>query len=188
MEIARACSGLGSPTRLAARPPIEAWSPHATLRPAPGPLGWLDTAAPMRDARPECGPFSTSFGSSLAGFWLALAYVLAGLILCITIIGIPFGVQSFKLAGYALWPFGRVLVPSPTRLKGLSVIANILWFILAGWWLALAHLLTGILLCHRYPPRRSRLQDGGCRPGSLRQGDRANHRPCPAHAGCDQRF
>lgn len=83
----------------------------------------------------------------LAGFWLALAYVLAGLILCITIIGIPFGVQSFKLAGYALWPFGRVLVPRPTRLKGLSVIANILWFILAGWWLALAHLLTGILLC-----------------------------------------
>lgn len=83
----------------------------------------------------------------LAGFWLALAYVFAGLILCITIIGIPFGVQSFKLAGYALWPFGRVLVPSPTRLKGLSVIANILWFILAGWWLALAHLLTGILLC-----------------------------------------
>lgn len=83
----------------------------------------------------------------LAGFWLALAYVLAGVILCITIIGIPFGVQAFKLAGYALWPFGRVLVPSPTRLKGLSVIANILWFILAGWWLALAHLLTGILLC-----------------------------------------
>jgi uncharacterized membrane protein YccF (DUF307 family) len=58
----------------------------------------------------------------LAGLWLALAYVVAGLILCITIIGIPFGVQSFKLAGYALWPFGRVLVPSPTRLKGLSVV------------------------------------------------------------------
>jgi uncharacterized membrane protein YccF (DUF307 family) len=83
----------------------------------------------------------------LAGFWLAIAYVVAGLLLCITIIGIPFGVQSFKLAGYALWPFGRVLVPSPTRLKGVSAVANILWFILAGWWLALAHLLTGILLC-----------------------------------------
>jgi uncharacterized membrane protein YccF (DUF307 family) len=83
----------------------------------------------------------------LAGLWLAIAYVVAGLILCITIIGIPFGVQSFKLAGYALWPFGRVLVPSPTRLKGFSVVANILWFVLAGWWLALAHLLTGILLC-----------------------------------------
>jgi uncharacterized membrane protein YccF (DUF307 family) len=83
----------------------------------------------------------------LAGFWLAIAYVLAGLLLCVTIIGIPFGVQSFKLAGYALWPFGRVLVPSSTRLKGLSVVANILWFVLAGWWLALAHLVTGILLC-----------------------------------------
>ena len=76
----------------------------------------------------------------LAGLWLAIAYVVAGVILCLTIIGIPFGVQSFKLAGYALWPFGRMLVPSPTRLKGLSVVANILWFVLAGWWLALAHL------------------------------------------------
>jgi uncharacterized membrane protein YccF (DUF307 family) len=83
----------------------------------------------------------------LAGIWLALAYVLAGVLLCITIIGIPFGVQSFKLAVYALWPFGRALVPSNSRHKGLSVIANILWFVLAGWWLALCHLLTGIALC-----------------------------------------
>jgi uncharacterized membrane protein YccF (DUF307 family) len=83
----------------------------------------------------------------LAGIWMAIAYVLAGAILCITIIGIPFGLQSFKLAAYALWPFGRALVPSPRRLKGLSAIANILWFILAGWWLALGHLFTGILLC-----------------------------------------
>lgn len=83
----------------------------------------------------------------LAGLWLMIAYVVAGLLLCITIIGIPFGVQSFKLAGYALWPFGRELVPSPTRLKGLSVVANVLWFVLAGWWLALVHLVTGILLC-----------------------------------------
>jgi uncharacterized membrane protein YccF (DUF307 family) len=83
----------------------------------------------------------------LAGLWLAGAYAIAGLLLCITIIGIPFGVQAFKLGGYALWPFGRVLVPSPTRLKGLSVVANVLWFVLAGWWLALTHLVTGILLC-----------------------------------------
>jgi uncharacterized membrane protein YccF (DUF307 family) len=83
----------------------------------------------------------------LAGIWLALAYAVAGILLCITIIGIPFGVQAFKLAVYALWPFGRVLVPSPTRLRGFSVVANILWFVLAGWWLALAHLVTGILLC-----------------------------------------
>jgi uncharacterized membrane protein YccF (DUF307 family) len=73
----------------------------------------------------------------LAGLWLAIAYVVAGVLLCITLIGIPFGVQAFKLAGYALWPFGRTLVPSFTRLKGLSAIGNILWFVLAGWWLAL---------------------------------------------------
>jgi uncharacterized membrane protein YccF (DUF307 family) len=83
----------------------------------------------------------------LAGIWMALGYVVAGLLLCITIIGIPFGVQAFKLAGYALWPFGRALVPSESRSKGLSVIGNVLWFVLAGWWLALGHLFTGILLC-----------------------------------------
>jgi uncharacterized membrane protein YccF (DUF307 family) len=83
----------------------------------------------------------------LSGIWVAIAYVIAGVILCITIIGIPFGMQAFKLAGYALWPFGRALVPSSTRNVGLSVIGNILWLILAGWWLALGHLITGIALC-----------------------------------------
>jgi uncharacterized membrane protein YccF (DUF307 family) len=83
----------------------------------------------------------------LAGIWMAIAYVIAGVLLCITIIGIPFGLQAFKLAVYALWPFGRALVPSPRRMKGLSVVGNILWFILAGWWLALGHLFTGVLLC-----------------------------------------
>lgn len=83
----------------------------------------------------------------LAGVWLAIGYLIAGAILCITIIGIPFGMQAFKLAGYALWPFGRALVPSAGRNRGLSIIGNILWFILAGWWLALEHLAVGILLC-----------------------------------------
>ncbi len=83
----------------------------------------------------------------LAGVWLAIGYAVAGIILCVTIIGIPFGVQSFKLAGYALWPFGRALVPRADRMTGLSVIGNILWFVLAGWWLALEHLVVGILLC-----------------------------------------
>jgi uncharacterized membrane protein YccF (DUF307 family) len=83
----------------------------------------------------------------LAGIWLAIEYVIAGVILCITIIGIPFGVQSFKLAGYALWPFGRMLIPAKTRHKGISVIGNILWLVLAGWWLALSHLILGCLLC-----------------------------------------
>jgi uncharacterized membrane protein YccF (DUF307 family) len=83
----------------------------------------------------------------LAGVWLALAYVVAALLLAITIIGLPFAKQSFKLAGYALWPFGRTLIPAETRHKGISVVGNILWLVLAGWWLALAHLLTGCLLC-----------------------------------------
>jgi uncharacterized membrane protein YccF (DUF307 family) len=83
----------------------------------------------------------------LAGVWLALGYVLAAILLALTIVGLPFAKQSLKLAHYALWPFGRALVQSPTRFKGLSVVGNVLWFVLAGWWLALAHVATGIALC-----------------------------------------
>ena len=82
----------------------------------------------------------------LSGFWMALAYSVAGVLMCITIIGIPFGIQAFKLAGYALWPFGRALAPTG-RHPGLSVLGNVIWFILAGWWLAIGHLLTGVALC-----------------------------------------
>jgi uncharacterized membrane protein YccF (DUF307 family) len=81
-----------------------------------------------------------------AGVWMTIAYVIAGLVMCITIIGIPFGVQSFKLAGFALWPFGRTLIPTG-RHQALSVIGNVLWFIFAGWWLALGHVITGVILC-----------------------------------------
>ena len=83
----------------------------------------------------------------LAGVWLALGYLVAAVLLAITIIGLPFAKQSLKLGGYALWPFGRALVQSPTRHKSLSVIGNVLWFVLAGWWLALGHLFTGIAVC-----------------------------------------
>jgi uncharacterized membrane protein YccF (DUF307 family) len=80
-----------------------------------------------------------------SGFWLAVGYVIAGLIMCILIITIPFGVQAFKLAGFALWPFGRVVVKRSDAGAG-SVIGNVLWLVFAGWWLALAHLLTAIPL------------------------------------------
>lgn len=83
----------------------------------------------------------------LAGIWLAISYLIAAVLLAITIIGIPFAVQSFKLAGYALWPFGRVLARTRTRHGILRVIGNVLWFVLAGWWLALEHLIAGVLLC-----------------------------------------
>jgi uncharacterized membrane protein YccF (DUF307 family) len=83
----------------------------------------------------------------LAGFWLALGYLLAAILLAITIVGLPFAKQSLKLGRYALWPFGRALVQSPDRFVALSAIGNVLWFVLAGWWLALGHILTGVALC-----------------------------------------
>jgi uncharacterized membrane protein YccF (DUF307 family) len=83
----------------------------------------------------------------LAGIWMSIAYLVAGLVQCITIIGIPFGIQSFKLAGYALWPFGRVVVQRPGSLGGLSCLGNVVWFVLSGLWLAIGHVLTGLLLC-----------------------------------------
>ncbi|MBV8956051.1 MAG: YccF domain-containing protein [Solirubrobacterales bacterium] len=81
-----------------------------------------------------------------AGFWLALAYVLAGIIAFVLIITIPFGFASFRIAAFALWPFGRRIVHRPDAGAG-SMIGNILWIILLGWELALAHLITGIVLC-----------------------------------------
>jgi uncharacterized membrane protein YccF (DUF307 family) len=81
----------------------------------------------------------------LAGFWLALAYAIAGIIACVLIITIPFGLASFRLAAYSLWPFGRTVIPSPTR-GAMSAIGNIVWLLVAGWWLALGHLVTALLL------------------------------------------
>ena len=83
----------------------------------------------------------------VAGWWLAVIHVVAGIGFCLTIIGIPFGIQSFKLAGFALWPFGRVVVTRPNRSVGLSVAGNVLWFVFSGLWLALAHAVAGIVLC-----------------------------------------
>jgi uncharacterized membrane protein YccF (DUF307 family) len=82
----------------------------------------------------------------LEGFWLAIGYLVAALICFVLIITIPFGIASWRLAGYALWPFGRVVVADPDAGAG-SLIGNVLWFVLAGLWLAIAHVVTGLLLC-----------------------------------------
>lgn len=82
----------------------------------------------------------------LAGIWLALGYALAGLVLCITIIGIPFGIQALKLAQFSLWPFGRDVQRAPEG-GCLEVGFNVLWLVLFGWELFLAHLAAGLLLC-----------------------------------------
>jgi uncharacterized membrane protein YccF (DUF307 family) len=82
----------------------------------------------------------------LAGFWLFLGYMVATLIAFVLIITIPFGVASFRIGLYSLWPFGRTVIPQADKGVG-STVGNIIWFLLGGWWLALAHLLTGLLLC-----------------------------------------
>ncbi len=82
----------------------------------------------------------------LCGFWMAIAYVLAGLVAFVLIITIPFGIAAFRIAGYVLWPFGRTIAPREGA-GVASLIGNIIWIILFGWWLAVGHLLTGIALC-----------------------------------------
>lgn len=81
----------------------------------------------------------------LAGWELFLGYVVAGAIAFILIITIPFGVASFRLAGFVVWPFGRTVLTKPTAGVG-SAIGNLLWLVLIGWWLALIHIVTGALL------------------------------------------
>ena len=82
----------------------------------------------------------------LCGWWMAILYLLAGLICFILIITIPFGIASWRIAGYVLWPFGRSVVMRRDA-GALSLIGNILWIILIGWWLAVGHLTSGIALC-----------------------------------------
>lgn len=79
------------------------------------------------------------------GIVLAIEYALASIVMFILIITIPFGVQGMKLASYTLWPFGRTVIKKPDAGAG-SAIGNVLWLVLAGWWLALSHLVAGILL------------------------------------------
>lgn len=78
----------------------------------------------------------------LAGLWLAISYFVAGIIACIFIITIPFGAASFRMASYALWPFGRTVVEPETGVGATSTIGNVIWFVVAGLWLAIGHLTT----------------------------------------------
>jgi uncharacterized membrane protein YccF (DUF307 family) len=82
----------------------------------------------------------------LCGFWMAIAYVVAGLVCFILIITIPFGIGAFRIASYVLWPFGRTIEPR-RNVGPLALIGNVIWILLFGWWLAIGHLVTGIALC-----------------------------------------
>ncbi|MFC5663549.1 YccF domain-containing protein [Kitasatospora misakiensis] len=79
------------------------------------------------------------------GIWMAIGYVIAGIICCVLIITIPFGIASFRLAGFVIWPFGRKAVERADA-GAPSCVGNVIWLVFAGWWLALAHLITSIPL------------------------------------------
>ena len=81
----------------------------------------------------------------LGGLFWAIADFIAGLICCITIVGIPIGLQLFKFAGFVLWPFGKKV--EPVNPNGLKSVLNIIWAIIFGWWYALGYCLSGVLLC-----------------------------------------
>lgn len=82
----------------------------------------------------------------VAGVELALAYVLAGILSVLLIVTLPLAVPAFRMAWYAIWPFGRTVVEQPGAGAG-STLANIVWFVLIGWWVGLAHLIIGLVLC-----------------------------------------
>lgn len=82
----------------------------------------------------------------LAGLWMAIGYAIAALICFVLIITIPFGVAALRIAVFALWPFGKVVVRRPDA-GAASAIGNVIWLVLCGWWLALGHLVSGVALC-----------------------------------------
>lgn len=83
----------------------------------------------------------------LGGFLLGLAYIFFGLVFCVTIIGIPFGVQLFKLGIFAMFPFGSEPVFSGSNPGCISIFFNIIWILFGGIELALAHLIVGLVFC-----------------------------------------
>lgn len=82
----------------------------------------------------------------LSGIWLFLGYMLAALIMFVLIVTIPWGIAAARIGVYALWPFGKRVVETPTAGIG-SALGNIVWLVLAGWWIALGHIVSGVTLC-----------------------------------------
>jgi uncharacterized membrane protein YccF (DUF307 family) len=80
------------------------------------------------------------------GLVLVLGYLVAGVLCCLFIVTIPFGIASFRIASFALWPFGRTVVDARTAGVG-SVLGNVIWLVLAGVWITIGHFVAGVLLC-----------------------------------------
>lgn len=83
----------------------------------------------------------------LGGLFISLYYALMGLVFCITIIGIPFGLQLFKMAGFALWPFGHEVTSGPNDSGCLAILMNVIWIVFGGIEIALMHVTLGAIFC-----------------------------------------
>lgn len=81
-----------------------------------------------------------------SGLWMALGYAVAGIVCCILVVTFPWGVACFRIAGYALWPFGNTVVRRADA-GAPSTVGNVIWLIVAGIWLAIGHVLAGISFC-----------------------------------------
>jgi Predicted membrane protein len=84
---------------------------------------------------------------AFGGIFIAMEYFIASLLMMLTIVGIPFGMQTMKLAGLALWPFGRQIKSRPSADGCLFLFMNILWIFLGGIWICVSHFAFGLFLC-----------------------------------------
>lgn len=80
------------------------------------------------------------------GLWLAMGYFLAGILCCVLIITIPWGIASFRIAGYALWPFGRTVIDKPGGMGVASTLGNVIWLLVAGIWIVIGHVTTAFAM------------------------------------------
>jgi uncharacterized membrane protein YccF (DUF307 family) len=81
------------------------------------------------------------------GLMAALGYFLGGIILCITVIGVPWGLQCFKLAGLVLWPFGKKVISDSDNIGCLNIFFNLIWILFGGLYTAIVHIVMGAILC-----------------------------------------
>jgi len=117
------------------------------------------------------------------GLWMAVGWVIAAILMAITIIGLPWTRAAFNIAAYTLLPFGQKAVSRAAYSGGqdvgtgpLGILGNVVWLLLAGWWLALGHLITASAACHhdrRHSFRLGAFEACGDCPLADRQDDRA---------------
>lgn len=81
------------------------------------------------------------------GLMAAIGYLLGGFFLCITVIGIPWGLQCFKLAGLVLWPFGKKVISDSSDMGCLNILFNLIWILCGGLYTAIVHIVMGAILC-----------------------------------------